>query len=87
MGVNDFRDLLYLLNKHEVRYLVVGGYAYSVHREFRTTKDLDIFIEASELNSVRMYAALAEFGAPLAGYSPHDFAHEDGTWYGLGRPP
>ncbi len=85
--MNDFQDLLILLNKHDVRYLIVGGYAYSIHREFRTTKDLDIFIEASATNSLKVFAALIEFGAPLAGYSANDFAHEDGTWYGLGRPP
>ena len=45
--MNDFPDLLVLLNRHQVRYLVAGGYAYAVHREFRTTKDLDIFIEAT----------------------------------------
>ena len=85
--MNDFQDLLVLLNKHDVRYLIVGGYAYSVHREFRTTKDLDIFIEATAENSVKVFSALAEFGAPLAGYTADDFAHEDGTWFGLGRPP
>lgn len=85
--MNDFRDLLLLLNKHQVRYLVVGGHAYSIHREPRATKDLDIFIDATEENSHRVFAALAEFGAPLAGYSADDFAHEDGTWYVMGRPP
>ena len=85
--MNDFRDLLTLLNKHGARYLVVGGHAYSIHREPRATKDLDIFIEASASNSVKVFAALAEFGAPLGGYTPEDFAHEDGTWYVMGRPP
>ncbi len=27
----DFQDLLSLLNAHSVRYLVVGGYATSIH--------------------------------------------------------
>lgn len=85
--MNDFADLLILLNKHDVRYLVIGGYAYSLHREFRATKDLDIFIEASLLNGTKVFAALTEFGAPLGGYTPEDFAREDGSWYGLGRPP
>ena len=85
--MNDFRDLLTLLNKHAVRYLVVGGHAYSVYREPRATKDLDIFIDASEENSVKVFTALDEFGAPLAGYTSDDFAHEDGTWYVMGKPP
>lgn len=65
----------------------MGGHAYSIHREPRTTKDLDIFIDATNENSIKVFAALAEFGAPLAGYTPDDFAHEDGTWYVMGRPP
>lgn len=87
MGVNDLRDILVLLNKHQVHYLVVGGHAYSIHREPRATKDLDVFIEATEVNSIKVFAALAEFGAPLAGYTADDFAHEDGTWYVMGKPP
>jgi len=42
----DMKDLLRVLNAHAVKYLVVGGYAYGVHLEPRTTKDLDLFIRA-----------------------------------------
>ncbi len=85
--MSDFKDLLILFNKHAVRYLIVGGFAYSIHREFRATKDLDVFVEATPENSLRTFAALAEFGAPLAGLTAQDFASENGTWYGMGRPP
>lgn len=33
----DFRDLLVLLNKHEVEYLIVGGYALAFHGAPRFT--------------------------------------------------
>ena len=40
--LKDQRDLLLAFNAHNVRYLVVGGYAYSYYAEPRATKDLDV---------------------------------------------
>ena len=83
---SDFEELLSLFNANEVRYLVVGGYAVMLYTEPRYTKDLDVWIEANEGNAARVFRALAEFGAPLAGLTPTDFAQE-GCFYQLGRPP
>ena len=33
----DFKELLSVLEKHEVRYLVVGGYAVMLYSEPRST--------------------------------------------------
>lgn len=41
----DFQELLGLLNKNKVKYLVIGGYAVSRHAQPRVTKDLDILIQ------------------------------------------
>lgn len=82
----DQRDLLLEFNERKVKYLVVGGYAVSYFTEPRVTKDLDIFIETSDENVAIVYAALAAFGAPLAGMTPKDF--QDPTWgYQIGQPP
>jgi hypothetical protein len=62
---SDFRDLLYFLEKHEARYLVIGGYAFAFHAIPRYTKDLDLFVDPSPGNVVRANKALADFGAPL----------------------
>jgi hypothetical protein len=40
----------------------------------RATKDLDVFVRPSEQNAVRVFAALAEFGAPLSGLTREDLA-------------
>jgi hypothetical protein len=42
----DFKELLSILEKHKVRYLVVGGYAVMKYTEPRFTKDLDLWIAA-----------------------------------------
>ena len=36
----DFKELLSAFNEGHVKYLVVGGYAVSMHAEPRATKDL-----------------------------------------------
>ncbi len=60
----DFQDLLLLLERHRVRYLIVGGYAFALHARPRYTKDLDIFVDPDRDNVERTNAALKEFGSP-----------------------
>ena len=85
--MDDFRDLILALNKYEVRYVIIGGYAVGVHYDPRTTKDLDVFVETSEENSRRIFAALKAFGAPLSGMDDAFFAVQREQWYQMGRPP
>jgi hypothetical protein len=63
--VEDFRDLLIELVKAKARFLIVGAHALGVHGVPRATVDLDIWIDASQENAKRVWAALAAFGAPL----------------------
>jgi hypothetical protein len=71
----DFLDLLSALSAAEVRFLVVGAYAVGVHGRPRATKDLDVWIEATRENAVRVIQALREFGAPLG-----DLVAGDQAW-------
>lgn len=84
----DFRDLLAAFGAHEVRFLVVGGYAVTFHSRPRFTKDLDVWVEPTSANAPRVVKALAEFGAPLAahGVTVHDF-ERSGVVYQMGMPP
>ncbi|MGA1797095.1 MAG: DUF6036 family nucleotidyltransferase [bacterium] len=75
-----------LFERHEVRYLVVGGYAVMKYSEPRFTKDLDLWIATDPENARAVYAALKEFGAPLANLYADDFTHRD-YFYQMGRPP
>jgi len=81
----DFKDLLRLLNANAVEYLLIGGHAFGVHAEPRTTKVLDIFIRSDPKNAIAVFRALAQLGAPLAGMTEEDFV--DGTTFQLGQPP
>ena len=73
----DFKELLNTLEKHSVRYLVVGGYAVMKYTEPRFTKDLDLWTSTDEENSKAVFSALKEFGAPLKGFIKAD---NRGTW-------
>lgn len=85
---SDFRDLLLGFADAGVHFVVVGAHAVGYHGLPRATQDLDVFIRPSRDNAARVYAALAEFGAPLesVGVSPEDF-EAPGTVYQIGVPP
>jgi hypothetical protein len=69
----DYKDLFSAFHAHGVKYLVVGGYAVIFHSQPRFTKDIDLFIKADPANAQAIYAALAEFGAPLHDLQSKDF--------------
>lgn len=68
----DFKDLLRSFNKHQVTYLIVGGYAVMKYTEPFYTKDIGLWIEATPENAKKTFAALLEFGAPMADLTIHD---------------
>jgi hypothetical protein len=62
--IQDFEDLLHMLGKHRVRYLIIGGLAFIYHAKPRYTKDMDLWIDPNKGNVKRANIALAEFGSP-----------------------
>lgn len=61
----DFVDLLRALVEAEARFLIVDAYALAVHGRPRATGDLDVWIDATRENAVRVVRALDTFGAPV----------------------
>jgi hypothetical protein len=51
-----------LLKEHEVRYLLIGGYAVNYYGYVRATGDMDIWIAIHPDNAHKIVAALKEFG-------------------------
>ncbi|MDA3837798.1 MAG: hypothetical protein PF574_02330 [Candidatus Delongbacteria bacterium] len=60
----DFKELLLLLEKNKIDYMVVGGYAVAFYGYPRFTKDIDIFFEVSKENVIKLIGTLIEFGFP-----------------------
>ena len=82
----DFKEFIELLNAHNVRYLVVGGYAVAFHGYPRYTKNLDVWIERSAQNADNVMKALNEFGFGSLGLKSEDFLESDQIIQ-LGYPP
>ena len=82
----DFNELLALLNKHNVEYLIVGAYALAFHGVPRFTGDLDVLVEPVPSNATRLMQALDEFGFGSTGLTAADF-EEEGQVIQLGFPP
>lgn len=62
--VRDFEDMLELLERFEVRYLIIGGLAFIYHAKPRYTKDMGLWIGPDPENVARANRALAAFGSP-----------------------
>jgi len=82
----DILDFLELCNKYEVKYLVIGGYAVSIHGHPRSTKDIDVCIELSERNSLKMVDVIKDFGFSSLKLNKEDFLKKDLITQ-LGFPP
>lgn len=61
------RELLAVLARHDVDYVVVGGIAIQAHGGERLTRDLDIMVGEDRANFDRLGAALAELDARILG--------------------
>jgi hypothetical protein len=73
----DYVDFLRLLGAKRVKYLIVGGFAYSYHAEPRYTKDIDILVEATEENGEKIVAAVTEFWGMKPEVEAADFLRGD----------
>ncbi|MCX6999353.1 MAG: hypothetical protein NT106_03500 [Candidatus Sumerlaeota bacterium] len=62
--LKDFEDMLIILGRYRVKYLIIGGLAFIYHAKPRYTKDMDLLICSNPDNVKRANLALAEFGCP-----------------------
>ena len=56
----EFQELLKSLNAHKANYAVCGGFAVAFHGYVRATKDIDLLVQRSEIDS--LVAIAAELG-------------------------
>ena len=81
----DFLDFLELLDKHNVDYLLVGGYAVILHGYGRSTGDLDLWINQNSENYKKLKQVYGDFGAPI--FSIEDFESEKFDVWSIGVEP
>jgi hypothetical protein len=83
---SNFYDLLSAFRACNVKYLIIGGWAVSIHAQPRATQDMDIFVSPDRDNIEAVYEALVRFGAPLKNMNNSQFL-EQGTFFRIGAPP
>ena len=82
----DYEEFLALLNKHKVRYCIIGAFALAFHARPRYTKDIHIFVEASADNAKKILKVLDEFGFGSLNLTVEDLTAE-GNIIQLGYEP
>ena len=85
---SDFQDFIAALNKNEVRYILIGGYSVILHGYSRTTGDMDLWVERTEGNYLKLSNAFEEFGMPVFHMTEENFLHHP-VWdvFTFGIPP
>ncbi|HHJ51008.1 MAG TPA: hypothetical protein ENJ88_08940 [Phaeodactylibacter sp.] len=58
----DFKEFIELLNEHDVKYLIIGGYAVNFHGYPRYTRDIDFWLWMTESNIKKLMQAIKDFG-------------------------
>ncbi len=82
----DFKEMLSALCDHKAEFLLVGGYAMAAHGLPRATGDIDLWVNPTEANAVRVMGALADFGAPMGDLTLKDLS-TPGIVFQMGLPP
>lgn len=57
-----FKDFILCLTDNKVEYLLVGGYAVILHGYSRGTGDMDVWVNPTEANRLKLIDALIQFG-------------------------
>jgi hypothetical protein len=83
---SDMKDFVALLEKHDVAYVLIGGFAVNYYGYVRTTQDFDILVMPSKENAQKTMVALKEFGFGKAGIS-QKILELEGTAIHLGVEP
>ncbi len=82
----DYEEFLSLLNKHNVKYCIIGAFAVAFYAKPRYTKDIDILVEPSKDNAQKILKVLEEFGFGELSVSLEDLMRE-GSILQLGYEP
>ena len=82
----DFNEFVELFLEHNVRFLIVGGYALAAHGLPRATGDLDAWVWINPENAQNIMRALNAFGFQNLLLTESDFSKEDSIIQ-LGYPP
>jgi hypothetical protein len=84
---DDFRDFILSFNKYEVEYMLVGGLSVFAHGYGRTTGDMDIWVNKTENNYLKIKMAFSDFGMPMFDMTIDNFLSDKNDVFSFGREP
>lgn len=85
---DDFRDFIEAMEQADVQYVLVGGYAVIFHGYSRTTGDLDIWVNPTAENYLRLKKAFSIFGMSLFNMTKENFLDiKNNEVFTFGKPP
>ena len=85
----DFKEFIELMIVGNVRFVMIGGYAYNLYRNPRATGDIDFFVDVDTENQSRLRTAFVAFGFGFGAVLPDQDQKiiETGKVLMLGRSP
>lgn len=87
--IPEHKEMLLALVKHNVSFMLIGGYAVIYHGYERTTDDMDIWLQLGNDNKEKLLKALEEFGITddgIAELRKMDFTNPIPAFW-FGQPP
>lgn len=82
-----FREFIQALNEQEVEYVLVGGMAVILHGYVRGTGDMDVWVNKTKENYIRLKKAYRQFGMPLFDMTEENFLGKEYDVFGIGVQP
>jgi len=79
---NRYKDILTILSKRKVKFLLVGAYAMVAHGYPRSTMDIDLLVMPDPENALLLMQAFDDFGAPV-GYLSAEELKKEGSIFRL----
>lgn len=84
----DIQEFILLLDRFDVKYVIVGGEAVIYYGYPRVTGDIDFFYEVTRENVKRLYEALSVFwDRDIPGIANEEELFEKGAIFQFGLPP
>jgi hypothetical protein len=75
------------LNEQKVEYVLVGGMAVILHGYVRGTGDMDVWVNKTKENYLRLIKAYRQFGMPSFDMTEENFLGEEYDVFGIGVQP
>jgi predicted nucleotidyltransferase len=83
----EFKDFIKCLNKNNVKYLLIGGWAVGIYGHPKATKDIDFLLFNDKDNMIQIKKAFCDFFSPTLNLDDLEKFKEEGQIIRIGSSP